>query len=115
MFGFVDAIDDPINIFIKHLCGSNAQYSNIGKKNRSSSYLKKNIYDNYHIYSDVINECNALDLELYDYAAGIYEKKLLDVGTSLTPAKDARGVSEINRYASRLFRNIVYKNYVRFL
>jgi len=115
LFGFVEAIDEPVNIFIKHLCSSNAQYNNIEKKNLSSNYLKKNIQENYHMYSDAINECNALDLELYDYAAGIYEKKLNDADSSLIPTKDSRRASQINRYANRLFRNIVYKNYVRFL
>jgi hypothetical protein len=72
--------------------------------------------DNYHIYSEAINECNALDLQLYDYAKDIYEKKLFDAYASLSPLKEVSGATAvINKYTNIAFRNIVYKNYTRFV
>ena len=115
LIGFVDSIDDSVNFLNKWLGVNSLQNSNIKKKNSSPNHLRKNIIDNYHIYSEVINECNALDLQLYNFAKDIYDKKLFDAYASLPLSKEARGeVSKINKYANKAFRNIIYKNYVRF-
>ena len=116
LIGFVDSIDDSVNFLNKRLGISSVQNNNIKKKNQSPNHLRKNIIDNYHIYSEAINECNALDFQLYDYAKDIYEKKLFDAYASLSPLKEVSGATAvINKYTNIAFRNIVYKNYTRFV
>ena len=87
LIGFVDSIDDSVNFLNKWLGVNSLQNSNIKKKNSSPNHLRKNIIDNYHIYSEVINECNALDLQLYNFAKDIYDVGS-DVWDSILSAPD---------------------------
>lgn len=114
--GFVDSLEDISRVLYKW-SGSpvGEERYRITRKNASPSHSKSKIWDNMRIYSDAITECNTLDIQLYEYALNLRQKRSIEAESRLAKREDMRirKPTTLKKYSNRIFRNIIYKAYAK--
>jgi len=121
-FGLVERFFESLLIIRERLGVTHINLACTRARNVSRGNFKKTIIDDYDKYKEAIQECNHLDILLYDYAVNIlWKKQILQYSRDLQQdhhnliSKNSRITLKevINEKSNRLFRNIVYKPLIR--
>lgn len=117
-FGIVERFDESLLIIRQRLGLIHLNLTSTGAKNVSRGSLKKIINDNYDKYREAIEECNHLDMLLYDYAVNVpwpeqvekYGEADLQRDRSLVFDNPKTSLKEaVNEKVNRVFRHCVYR------